>query len=310
MRSTYLYGQSGDTRLAELATRQHGVVSTRQLREVGYSDRMIHVRVTKGALHRLHRGVYAVGHTKLTARGRWMAAVLACGPDALLSHRAAAALWDIRPIPSGAVDVTATTRHNLPGIRCHLARAIHPDDRAVIDGIPVTSLARVYLDLAARLSHQRLRSTLEAAQHREILDGHHVTALLQRSSGHRGAARLAAALAELYDFAPWTQSEPETRLLEAVRAAGLPEPRANILLKGELVDFYWPEHNLVVEVDGYRFHNTKRSFEDNRRRDTKLQVAGIRVVRVTRQRVVHDTAAVIRDIAALLDAAKPLRHSG
>lgn len=305
MRVSPVYGDSDDTGLAALAARQHGVVGIEQLRALGYSRNMILRCVQKGWLHHLHRGVYAVGHTRLTARGRWLAAVLACGPDALLSHRAAAALWDVRPMPSGAIDVLATSRHNLPGIRCHFTRAIHPDDRAEIDGIPVTSLARVFLDLAPRLSHQRLRSTLEAAQHREILDLRRLTALLRRSNGRRGATRLRAALAELHDHAPWTQSEPEILLLEAVRAAGLPEPGVNVMVEGELVDFHWPGHRLVVEVDGYRFHNTKRSFEDNRRRDTKLQVAGLRVIRPTRDRVVYETSAVTRDIAALLDAAKP-----
>jgi very-short-patch-repair endonuclease len=294
------YRNSDDIPLAQLADRQHAVVAGWQLRDLGYTKNAIKRRADSGRLHRKYRDVYAVGHSRLTVRGKWMAAVLACGRDALLSHRAAAALWELRTAPTGPLDVTATSRHNIPGIRGHYVRAIHPDDRAEIDGIPVTSLARTLLDLAVILSHQRMRTTLEGVERREILNFARLDALLARSNGHRGVGRLRAALHELHGGAPWTQSELEIRFLELIRAAGLPEPRVNVFVLGELVDFYWPEHKLVVETDGWRFHRSRRSFEENRLRDTKLQVAGIRVIRPTYERIVHEPQALLADLTALL----------
>jgi very-short-patch-repair endonuclease len=294
------YRNSDDIPLAQLADRQHAVVAGRQLRDLGYTKNAIKRRADTGRLHRKYRDVYAVGHSRLTVRGKWMAAVLACNRDALLSHRAAAALWELRTAPTGALDVTAASRHNIPGIRCHYVRAIHPDDRAEIDRIPVTSLARTLLDQAVILSHQRMRTTLEAVERREILNFAHLDALLARSNGHRGVGRLRAALNELRDDPPWTQLELEIRFLELIRSAGLPEPRANVFVLGELVDFYWPEHKLVVETDSWGFHRSRRSFEENRLRDTKLQIAGIRVIRPTYKRVVHEPQALLADLKALL----------
>src|SRR6202000_2683010 len=122
----------------------------------GYSRTRIQRRIKKQRLHRLHRGVYAVGHPRLRAEGRWMAAVLACGPGAVLSHRDAAALHDLRRIGSGHIDVTAPSRHSLPGIRCHFVRAPNAEEATVIDGIPVTTLARTYVDIAGGLTRERL----------------------------------------------------------------------------------------------------------------------------------------------------------
>ena len=296
---------SGDVALARLAATQHGVVATRQLKEWGFSMRSIRRRVDKARLHRLHRGVYAVGHIKISLKGRWMAAVLACGPEAVLSHHSAAALWELRNAPGGKIDVTAPGRRRIAGIRCHTARTLDPRDRTTIDGIPVTSCNRTLLDLAELLSPQRLRSTLEAVQRRDLLDVKALRALLARSPGRRGVTRLRAALAQLHDEAPFIQSELERRFLELIRAAGLPEPQCNVVVAGELVDFYWPAHRLVVEVDGYRFHKTRRSFEEDRRRDARLQIAEIRVVRVTHERITREADALLADLRRLLRLGSP-----
>jgi very-short-patch-repair endonuclease len=298
------YGYPGSSReieLARLATQQHGVVSTAQLHDLGYSKRSIQRRAESARLQRLHRGVYAVGHARLSVRGVWLAAVLACGPRACLSHQAAAALWDLRSIPSGAIDVTAASRHDLKGIRCHTSRLpLHPDDQTKIDAIPVTTVPRTLLDLAEILHPQRLRSILEAAQHRDLLNPEQMRELLQRSPGRHGLKPLQHALATLGDQAPWTQSQLERAFLELVRDAGLPEHQANVILAGELVDCYWPDHNLIVELDGWGTHKTKRQFNADRRRDTKLQIAGCRVVRLTYDRVVYERQATARDLIKLL----------
>jgi very-short-patch-repair endonuclease len=291
--------------LAELAANQHTVVSTAQLRALGRSDKAILRQVRQGWLHPIHRTVYAVGQPRLSLRGRWMAAVLACGPGAALSHRAAAALWDLSRAPGGPVDVTAPTRHALLGIRCHRCRPLGSDDVTVIDGIPVTGITRTIADLAAILSLERLRTTLEAAQRRGLLDFQR----LGRVHGRRGARILRQALAELHDEAPWTQSELERLLLERIRAANLPEPQCNVTVDGFVVDFYWPDHQLIVEVDSYGFHRSRRSFEDDRRRDAIHTLAGRRTFRPTYERITREADAVIRDLSALL-ANEPKGPSG
>jgi very-short-patch-repair endonuclease len=300
------YGKSDDTRLADLAARQHGVVATTQLRDLGYSYHAIHTRVASGRLHRLMRGVYAAGHTRISLRARWMAAVLACGPGAVLSHRAAATLWELRATPSGPIDVTAPSRHNIPGIRCHWVRSLHADDVTVIDGIPVTSLSRTLLDLAEILGPQQLRTSIEAAQRRDLLSIDALDAVIARNPGRHGLKPLRKALGELRDEAPWTQSELERGFLELIRAAGLPEPQTNVVVDGFVVDFFWPEHNLIVEVDGYRYHRTRRSFEDDRRRDAKHTVAGRRAVRVTRDRIVRGYRELLAELVRLLSAVPAL----
>ena len=298
VRLSHRDGGLDDTPLARLAARQHGTVSTRQLRRLGYTERMVARLVAQGWLHRLHRGVYAVGHRRLSVKGRWMAAVLACGPDAVLSHRAAAALHELRTTP-GMIDVTVPKHRHVPGLRCHRSRCLRPPDRTVIDGIPVTSLHRTLLDMASLERDQRLRSLLEAAQRRELLRPTQLDELIARSRGHRGAMPLKRALDELHGEAPWTQSALEQRFLELIREAGFPDPQTNVVVDGVVVDCFWPRHNLVVELDGYAFHRSRRSFEEDRRKDIRHALAGRRSMRITQAGL----ARGVRDVGALLSAA-------
>ena len=260
------YGALVEARLAELATKQHGVVSRRQLYDLGCSRGSITRRVEKRRLLRVNRAVYAVGHTRLTAKGRWMAAVLACGRGAVLSHGDAAALHDLRQVGSGAVDVTSPGKHELKGVRCHEAGRLHPDDCTVVDAIPVTDLARTYLDIAELLTHARLIDALEAGQRQNKLD----------------VAALHAAFRAL------------------VRDDHLPPPQFNVYVEGELVDAVWREQRLVVEVDGWNFHRTKRSFANDRRRDRKLVKAGWRAVRFTSDEVTYQPEAVAAELSELM----------
>lgn len=294
------YPAPDDTRLARLAGRQHGVVGRRQLQAMGYTRHAIHSRLATGRLHRLHRGVYAVGHTRLTARGRWMAAVLACGPQAALSHRAAAALHGLRAVGSGAVDVTATRKHRQAGIRCHQVRRLDPRDITVVDGIPVTTVERTLLDLAETLNPRRLRETLEQTQRERKLSWGRIDALIARSLGRHGIAPLNAALALLRDEPPVVRSPLEVRFLSLVREAGLPEPLTNAMVDGIEVDFFWPAHNAVVQLDGWKFHRSKRTWEEDRAKDARLVIAGRRVVRFTHDRVNGHPAAVVAEVSALL----------
>lgn len=235
-----------------------------------------------------------------------MAAVLAGGDGAVLSHRSALALWDLAPTPGGAIDVTGRrgTSGKRPGIRLHHTRHLPDTHTTDIDGIPVTTVARTLLDAAGTHSPRSLRNSLEAAQRRDLLDLPTLSDLLDTSAGgRRGTAHLRAALAELDDEPAWTQSRLEEDFLALVRSAALPLPRVNmLLLDGILVDFCWPAHHLVVEVDGWQHHRTRRSFEEDRRRDLRLQLAGWRVIRLTARRLTAEPEAVVHELRLLLSA--------
>ncbi len=297
--------QSHPRRVAALAARQHGVVSVAQLLELGLSHKAVWDRAQAGHLHRLHRGVYAVGHRRLTHRGRWIAAVLACGPGAALSHGRALALWGLRERPSGGpIDVTvrARGRRAPAGIRVHCVRTFDPADRTTIDAIPVTTVPRTLLDYAETASASNLRHALEAAERRELLDSRAIADVLVRAPGRRGAKALRLATEAHTGTAPWTRSRFERETLTLIRQAGLPEPRCNVLLHGELVDFYWPEFDLVVEADGWGFHRTRAQFENDRRRDALFLTHGIRVLRLTQRRIEDEPERVARELWELAHA--------
>lgn len=293
----------GDHRLAALAERQWGVVSLRQLRAIGLGRGAVASRVRTGRLLRLHRSVYAVGHRALSTEGRWMAAVLACGPDALLSHASAARLWDIRPTNAERIDVIVPRDlRGRDGVAVHRSRLLTAEDAAVVRRIPVTNVARTLLDLAAIVPTTDLERAVAQADVRGLLDGRELERTIAGADGHRGAARLARAVTSGRDL---TTSELERLFLTLVRAARLPQPLVNTWLTvggGEeiKVDFLWPIQRLVVEADGYRFHRGRRAFESDRARDAQLVLAGYRPIRVTHRRLVDDPAGVVRMLRRLL----------
>jgi very-short-patch-repair endonuclease len=276
------------------------VVSRRQLLALGFSSQAIKTLVSRERIHRLHRGVYALGHPRLRAQGRWMAAVLACGDGAVLSHLDAAALHDLRRIGSGKIHVTAPSRHSLPGIRAHYERTLHPQDATTVDGIPVTTLARTYLDVAEILTHGRLIDALEAGQRQDRLDVTALHAVIGRNPGRHGIEPLTAAIAELGDEPPLLQSPAEQAFRALVRSYHLPQPRFNVYVEGELVDVVWPDRRLAVEVDGWEFHRLKRSFTNDRKRDRRLIGAGWRVARFTSDEVTYEPEAVAAEVSELL----------
>jgi very-short-patch-repair endonuclease len=242
--------------------------------------------------------VFFSGLGRMSYRAEWLAAVLACGPDALLSHHAAAALWDLRPIPQGKIDVTAPVKRTHKGVRCHVARTM--PDGTIIDGAPVTSLERTYLDYAEQATERQLIAALEAGQRQNVLDLRKLRRCMDASPGRQGLKPLAAAIAQLTDHPQWTQSELENEFLHLLRAHHLPEPRLNVLVLGELVDCAWPEQKVIVELDGYAFHSARRTFEADRKRDIKLQKAGWSVLRFTHRRVRSEPATVIADVRHML----------
>lgn len=280
--------------MAELATRQHGVVARRQLVELGLGKGAIDRRVSAGRLLGLHRGVYAVGHLRLTQRGHWMAAVLACGSGALLSHRSAAALWDLLP-GSGQIEVSCRSNRDGPSrVLVHVVRRLRP---ALVAGIPVTDLSSTLIDLAGSVDERRLRRAVEAAERQRILDLADLRQLVTNSRGRRVGA-LTTMLAAYHDLD--TRSELERRFLDLCRRDGLPLPQMNVLVAGLEVDALWPAHKLVVELDGFRFHGTRAAFERDRQRDARLQLAGFRVLRFTWRQLETKPREVARTIRVLL----------
>jgi predicted transcriptional regulator of viral defense system len=294
-----------DQRVAELAARQWGVVSLAHLRAVGLSYDAVRSRVRAGRLHRLHQGVYAVGHTVLKREGRWLAAVLACGEGAVLSHRSAAAHWGLLQSEATRTDVTTQrTRAANAKIRLHRSHSLIARDTDTHKGIPITSVARTLLDLAATVKPDQLERALAQAEHLELYDHRAITELLARSNGHRGTAPLAEATALDPKL---TKSEWEIRMLRLVRTAALPEPLVNEPLDapdyGECKpDFHWPSHSVIVETDGWRTHRTRAAFERDRAKDAALTAAGYRVVRFTWR---TPDATILRRLGALLTPHEP-----
>ncbi|HJS93449.1 MAG TPA: type IV toxin-antitoxin system AbiEi family antitoxin domain-containing protein [Solirubrobacteraceae bacterium] len=280
-----------------MADRQHGVVATWQLLALGLTQDDIDYRARIGRLHRIHRGVYAVGYRKLTPKGHRMAAVLAYGPDAVLSHRSAAAHWDIGQ-PSWKIEVTTPrSRRSRKGTRVHQA-TLHPEDITVHDGIPITSVARMILDLAARLNNDRLTNLIEDADRKELFDLKALERAMARRPHAPGIRRLTAVLAA-YRGPADTRSKLERDFRALIVKSGLPEPQYNVLLAGLTVDVYWPEWKLVVELDGKPYHTDPGAFESDRIRDATLQKIDIRVLRVTGKRMDDEPEAVLNDVLAL-----------
>jgi hypothetical protein len=300
---------SGEVKsLPDLAKRQHGVVSIRQLTgPLGYSRSAVDRAVAAGYLHRLHRGVFAVGHTRISPYGECLAAVLASGPNALLSHLSAAWLWDISGSSPAPFAVTTPVRRKpRPPIRLHEARLITADDRALREGIPVTALPRTLLDLAATIRFDWLEKMVERTEERGLFDLRAVEDLLARTVGHHGHKRLRQAIS-IYQPSSFTRSGLEKRWLELVIQAGLPQPHTNYVEHGFELDCYWPEYRFVVELDVFETHGTHAAFERDRKRQEDLLLVGIQMIRVTGPRLEREPQEVIRRVARLLSERGPYR---
>jgi predicted transcriptional regulator of viral defense system len=291
-----------DLRIVALAATQHGVVHHDQLLALGLGLRGIAHRVAAGRLHRLHVGVYAVGRPDVPAEGRWMAAVLACGPGAALSHRSAAALWAMRPWASARVHVAVPTQAGRaqPEIVVHRCATLHPDEVTVRGGIAVTTVARTLFDLARRERPRVLAACVEAAVRGRVFDLGDVDALLARRAGQPGSRRLALAVELQRDDPPPTRSGLERRFLELVAGHGLPAPSVNATVLGYEVDFLWAGDRLVVETDTRLTHGSPAAFERDRERDADLAVAGYRVVRFTDRGLRREPDVVASMLSALL----------
>jgi very-short-patch-repair endonuclease len=274
--------------IARLAANQHGVVSLTQLERAGIHRRGRARRIRAQRLHRLHRGVYAVGHRGLSERGRWAAAVLACGPKATLSHTSAAGLWGMLPAfrqhPSadpphpGAVHVTVRgNQRSRTGITVHRSRTLLPSEVTRQHSIPVTTPSRTLIDLRRLLPQPQFAAALRQAEFLGLpLDP-------SLEPDH-------------------TRSELEARFVALCRRHRLPKPEVNVRVTSFIADLLWPERRLIVELDGYRAHGTRSAFEADRARDVELKLLGYEVVRFTWRQLTSEPARVASTMRRVLTA--------
>jgi hypothetical protein len=285
-----------------LAGRQHGIVKSRQVREAGLTKQGIRRRVEAGWLVPQYHGVYAVGHTALTDKSHLIAAVYAVGEEALASHRAGGKLWGILR-GSQPIEVTGPrSRVKGTGFVLHRSRLIHEEDRALIDNIPVTSLARTLVDLADVLSEEQLASAVHEAEVKRLFDLKPIQRVLDRLPGRKGRHKLTRVLSAYRDVQPFTRSRGERLVLWMCEDHGLPRPSTNTWIGAHEVDFHWPEARLVLEFDGGAVHRTTKAFYDDRRRDRALAAQGIQVVRATDR---DDPAALAKELEQIMSIHTP-----
>jgi very-short-patch-repair endonuclease len=303
-----------DQALAGLAGRQHGVVGKWQLQQLGLSDQMIKTKIAHGGLSRLHRGVYAVGHRALTVESRWMAAVLAHGPEAVLSHRSAGQLWGICPRSDVAPEVTCPgSKKTKRGIVAH-GGSLPADEVVRRWGIPVTSVARTMLDLAATRSEREVERAWNQMEFREYRHTLSVPDLVERHRGRPGSVllrRLAGG-----DTLPVgiTRNDFEEAFLGLIDRHGLPRPRMNahVHLRGRFyeIDCLWDEQRVAIELDGGAAHKTRKAFNDDRERDRILTVEGFTATRVTWDHLQNTPQDVADDLREILTPYPSSNESG
>ncbi|MGH2967132.1 MAG: type IV toxin-antitoxin system AbiEi family antitoxin domain-containing protein [Solirubrobacterales bacterium] len=308
-------GRRSDRAIAELAAKQHGLVTRSQLASAGLGDHAIDNRLLSGRLHPVHRGIYLVGHTGALPHAPEMAAVLACGGGAVVSHRSAALTWALLPgqaaerrlpILAGTgrwprVEITVPGRDPglKPGIHIHRVRVLDRAEARSCNGIPTMSPARTLLDLASTASPQHLERATAEARRRHLASEDELRSLLARHRGRRGAGVLRQLLER--DAPPaLTRSVAEDRFLAVVRATPIPEPEVNVLIGRYEVDFLWRPQRLMVEVDGFEVHSSRTEFESDRLRDAELQASGFRVIRVTWQQLTRQPSAMLARLGEAL----------
>lgn len=280
-----------------LAEDQHGVVSSEQLRKIGYTPQAIHHRIKTGRLHPLHHGVYAVGRPYATDHGRWMAAVIACGAGAVLSHSSAAALWRIGPEEGDLIDLSlpSLSRRRRPGLRIHQRPSLRPRDVTAEYGIPVTTPVQTLIDMTLRLDRSGVERMINEADKYNLANPPQIRRALDERAGERGVAQLRHIL-DRRTFR-LTKEELERRFLPLAAKAGLPVPLTGQWVNEFEVDFYWPDLGLVVETDGLRYHRTPAEQARDRLRDQAHTAAGLVPLRFTHEQVRYEPEYVARILA-------------
>jgi very-short-patch-repair endonuclease len=299
-------GRNASLRAVAVASAQWGVVSLQQLLDCGVSADTADRWRGNGRLHAIHRAVYALGHSSVPIEGRLVAALLHAGPEALLSHHAAAWWWGVVDREPAVIDVSAPGRcGSVDGVRVHHPRALE-GTRA--RRLPVTTIPRTLLDLAATSSTNEVRRALAQADYHRLLVVDEVAAVCGR--GRAGAARLRAALERHEPRIAMTRSELERRFLALCEAAGIRLPEVNAVVEGWTVDALWRRERVVVELDGRDNHSSPGQLERDRRKDLQLRAAGYVVVRYTWAQIIFEAPAVMADLRAILSSAVPWAGRG
>jgi very-short-patch-repair endonuclease len=290
-----------DAAIAALAARQHGVISREQLRRIGLGDDAVDWAIRAKRLHHVHRGVYAVGHRRLSREGRYLAAVLAAGDSACLSHRSAADLWELRASKEDEIDVTvASDRRGDASVRIH-REALGGSETMTRDGIRVTKPLRTLLDLASAIKDEtEIERAIRQAVYRKLTTTALLAEAVQNRPGQRGTKRLRDALISLGEAPGLTRSPLEDKFLRFLRKHRFPMPELNARIHGFEVDCLWRDQRLIVELDGRDAHHSVPAFESDRARDAALLAAGWPVMRITSRRMNRDGGALAKELRILL----------
>ncbi|HEX6458015.1 MAG TPA: type IV toxin-antitoxin system AbiEi family antitoxin domain-containing protein [Thermoleophilaceae bacterium] len=288
-------------RVSQIATKQGGPISREQLLDHGITDGAIRYWLASGRLHCYYRGVYLLGHEAITAKGRMLAPVLAYGHEAVLGYRSAGHWRGFYRTARPDIDVVVPgrTKAKQPGIDLHLVRSLDPRDVTEHEGIPITTVPRTLLDLAEVLNPRQLKRAAEEADRMRLVDWAEVQELLERSPGRHGLKPLGSLLAD-FDYEPLSRSEFEALFYDFCMDHGLPRPTMNAPILGYTVDAHWPGTNVIVELDSREFHLNAKAFEDDRKRDGDLLVAGYRVLRVTYRQLMREPKQLADRITKLL----------
>jgi hypothetical protein len=294
-------GRTVDEELARIASGGHGVVTRTQLLKAGVTRHEIAARVRRGNLIRVHRGVYRVGHQAPSTEARYLAAVLAAGEGALLSGKAAAHLLGLVKGVAPEPEVIAQTQRRIEGVRSRRCRLLNARDATTVREIPVTTVPRTLVDLAASVSADALARACHEAGVKYGTTPASVEAVLARRPNDPGAKKLRRVI---HGDVHVTLSKLEARFLELLRNEGLPLPVTNRPAGGRRVDCRWPEHQLTVELDGYRFHNSRRSWERDRRREREARARGDDFRRYTWGDV-EDPTLMLRELISAMTPPPP-----
>jgi very-short-patch-repair endonuclease len=288
--------------LAWVAERQLALITTRQLHTAGLPRGSVEWRVANGSLHPRFRGVYLVGHPIPVPGAAELAAVLACGDRAFVSHRSAAVLWGLVETSGDAVDVTVVRRRSRSraGLRVHRVDDLSEADSGERDGIPVTAPARTVIDFTSTAGAEEAERVIAEAFALRLVTESQIRAALERAPGRAGVARVQAILGQP-GGPKRTRSGGERAMLRLVRAAHLPAPRTNYPVAGYSADFCWPDQRVIVEIDGYDFHSGRPAFERDHRRDIVHKNAGYEVLRFTARQLAEEPLLVITTIARALE---------
>ncbi len=284
-----------------MAQQQLELATTRQLVAAGLSKDAICTRCKRGSLHRVHHGVYSFGTAVLPPGAPELAAVLACGPGSVVSHRSAASLWGLAASSGDATEVTVVGRSPRirEGLRIHRAQGLNSADRRLRNGIPITSPARTLIDFASRATSDELERAIAEAYALGLTSERELRRALVRNANRAGTGALRVEL-DREGGPAFTRSEAERRMKLLIRQARLPPPLVNARVRGYEVDFYWPARKLIVEVDSYRFHGHRAAFERDRTKQTVLAAAGYIMIRVTWRQLDNEPIAVAAAIAQAL----------